>query len=77
MFPPDQLRIWAADLRACAARCATKDHMEEALLQATQYEELASSTEQFLLALIKVDTSPPWDWRAKTTSVPMARAPQT
>lgn len=65
MFPPDQMRLWAADLRASAARCTDTDFRAEALQQAAQYEDLATSTEQFLRALAKIDASPAWDWRPK------------
>lgn len=66
MYPPDQMRAWAVDLRACAARCKSKDHMDECLMLATRCEDMAATVEQFLSALVKADTPPPRDWRVGT-----------
>jgi hypothetical protein len=63
MYAPDQLRTWAIDLRACAARCVDPQHMKECLLLAERYEDLANSTEQFMVALAKAGTAPPWGYR--------------
>jgi hypothetical protein len=47
----EQMRLFAADLRASAARCEDHQHMEECLLLASRYEDLASSTEVFMRVL--------------------------
>jgi hypothetical protein len=65
MHTPDQLRIWATDLRAHAAHCSDADHKRECLLLSEQYEELAQTTEQFMQALEAKGDTPLWRVRAK------------
>ena len=60
MFPPDQMRIWAADLQAYAARCERPDDMEECLLLAARYLDLAARTEAFMRVLSKGGAAKPW-----------------
>jgi hypothetical protein len=67
MFPPDQMRTWAADLQACAARCEKPDHMEECLLLATRFTELAGTTEAFMRALDKAGVVGPWQASSRGT----------
>ena len=60
MYPPDQLRTWANELRAAAPDCTDADHTAECLLQAGRMEELAVSVEQFMQALARTGTTPVW-----------------
>ena len=60
MVPSDQMRIWAADLQAYAARCEKPDHMEECLLLAARYMDLAGRTEALLRSLGRAGVGGPW-----------------
>jgi hypothetical protein len=64
MHPPDQLRIWAADIRAYAASCSNADDMKECLLLAGRYDDLARATEQVMRALTATGDQALWRVRS-------------
>jgi len=61
MYPPDELRRWAVELRAYAAACDNPDHMGECLMLAGRFTDLAKTLEAFMSTLASSGSSvAPW-----------------